>query len=150
MVKCPSCDRKGTYSSKHKQCSACGLGYGNNAVSGNKAVSSNADVSEKRNSPVSRNVAVSGGSDTKPRNTPVPRNSSVSPGEVCPTCGEQKRPTVQDHLCDDECQKAEHKSIRCMLQIAPEPGEDCALCDERKPKRLSSSERVKAWREKNR
>ena len=27
QVSCPSCKRKGTYSEKHKQCSACGLGY---------------------------------------------------------------------------------------------------------------------------
>ena len=26
-VSCPSCSRKGTYSPKHKQCAACGLGY---------------------------------------------------------------------------------------------------------------------------
>ena len=27
QVSCPSCKRKGTYSPKHEQCSACGLGY---------------------------------------------------------------------------------------------------------------------------
>ena len=27
QVSCPSCKRKGTYSEKHKQCAACGLGY---------------------------------------------------------------------------------------------------------------------------
>ena len=26
-ILCPSCKRKGTYSEKHKQCQACGLGY---------------------------------------------------------------------------------------------------------------------------
>ena len=27
QTSCPSCKRKGTYSPKHKQCAACGLGY---------------------------------------------------------------------------------------------------------------------------
>lgn len=34
------------------------------------------------------------------------------------------------------------------VKLAPEPGEVCPTCHERKPKRLSSTERVKEWRKK--
>ncbi len=55
------------------------------------------------------------------------------PGAICPTCERIQPPTVQDHECDDRCQEAEHRSIRCILQIVPEPGEECPLCREKTP-----------------
>ena len=64
----------------------------------------------------------------------------------CPACGQVKMATLEDHLCDDECQAAEHKALRCMLQIAPEPGEKCALCDEKKPSEAAL--KMREWRRK--
>ena len=123
IANCPKCHRKGTYSAKFQQCSACGLGYESKSQA--KRVESQRD-----------NVA--------PDHNVTPPSNKVTP---CPTCGQMKLATMQDHICDDACQEAEHKSIRCMLQIAPEPGEDCALCDEKKPS--ENTLRQRKWRAKN-
>lgn len=42
-------------------------------------------------------------------------------------------PSMQNHECDDECQAEEHRSIRRMLNIKPEPGEECSLCGRKMP-----------------
>jgi hypothetical protein len=73
--------------------------------------------------------------------------SVIEPGEKCPTCDEVKRPTVQNHICDDECQEEEHRNIRRILNVKPEPGEDCALCERKMPSK--NAQRQAAWRERH-
>ena len=78
-----------------------------------------------RNTNVSRNKAVSGSSDTDGGNTAVSGNASVSPSDT------------------------KERNAPVSGNSAVSPGEVCSQCGERKPKRLSGTERVREWR-KNR
>ena len=64
QISCPSCKRKGTYSEKFEQCSACGLGYEVTPVTP-KVVSEPKVVTETGSTP------------------------KVVVGEPCPTCGKK-------------------------------------------------------------
>ena len=97
QVSCPNCKRKGTYSPKHKQCAACGLGY----PIAPKVVSVVPDdvrpevLHDGRITPVPAVTPVTEEPVTNvttvtPVTEPMYVQIVVEPGEVCPTCDERK------------------------------------------------------------
>ena len=84
---CPKCHRKGTYSAKFQQCSACGLGYSAQARPIESLLDQEKLADFKSDVQVGSVVDLS---DVAPSTDVL---IEVKPGEVCPQCGE-KKPSV--------------------------------------------------------
>ena len=99
QTNCPSCKRKGTYSKKHEQCAACGLGYEIATVPDDVKPEGLHDgrVTPVTEEPVTKRVTVtpnvtSGVTGIVTAFTPAVQ--PPMPGEECPTCGRRSPMTA--------------------------------------------------------
>ena len=125
QVSCPSCKRKGTYSEKHEQCGACGLGYENLEHFSQEEGPMTASVTQSVTRRVTIDVDDTGGVTPVTPVTPVTEKPITNVTTVTPVT----EPRVVRHS-----------------GFPPDPGEVCPLCDERKPSEKALKQRK--WRAK--